>query len=96
MTEVTLTHIGGPTVLLEVEGWRLLTDPTFGTPGRRYTLGGGRPPKRPAVTEPRLYQLIRQPVPVGERTFEITFLDADVQATPSPSASPGGMKGVSR
>jgi hypothetical protein len=27
------------------------------------------------VTEPRLYQLIRQPGPVSERTFEITFLD---------------------
>jgi hypothetical protein len=32
------------------------------------------------VTEPRLYQLIRQPDPVTERTFEITFLDAGVQA----------------
>jgi L-ascorbate metabolism protein UlaG (beta-lactamase superfamily) len=41
MTEVTLTHIGGPTVLLEVEGWRLLTDPTFDAPGRRYTFGWG-------------------------------------------------------
>ena len=41
MTEVRLTHIGGPTVLLEVEGWRLLTDPTFDVPGRRYTFGWG-------------------------------------------------------
>ena len=32
------------------------------------------------VTEPRLYQLIRQPGPVTERTFEITFLDPGVQA----------------
>ncbi|HKO85144.1 MAG TPA: redoxin family protein [Actinomycetota bacterium] len=32
------------------------------------------------VTEPRLYQLIRQPGPVTERTFEITFLDGGVQA----------------
>jgi hypothetical protein len=30
---VRTTHIGGPTVLLEVEGWRLLTDPTFDPPG---------------------------------------------------------------
>jgi Thioredoxin like C-terminal domain len=29
---------------------------------------------------PRLYQLIRQPGPITERTFEITFLDPDVQA----------------
>jgi L-ascorbate metabolism protein UlaG (beta-lactamase superfamily) len=41
MTEVRLTHIGGPTVLLEVEGWRLLTDPTFDPPGRRYSFGWG-------------------------------------------------------
>src|SRR5262245_21571070 len=32
------------------------------------------------VTEPRLHQLIRQPGPVTDRTFEITFLDPDVQA----------------
>ena len=32
------------------------------------------------LTEPRLYQLIRQPDPVGERTFEVTFLDPGVQA----------------
>jgi thiol-disulfide isomerase/thioredoxin len=32
------------------------------------------------LTQPRLYQLVRQPGPVTERTFEITFLDAGVQA----------------
>ncbi len=32
------------------------------------------------VTEPRLYQLIRQPGPVPERTFAVTFLDPGVQA----------------
>jgi thiol-disulfide isomerase/thioredoxin len=32
------------------------------------------------VTDPRLYQLIRQPGAVAERTFEITFLDPGVQA----------------
>jgi hypothetical protein len=32
------------------------------------------------VIEPRLYQLIRQPGPVTERTFEITFLDPGVRA----------------
>ena len=31
------------------------------------------------VTEPRLYQLVRQPHPVGDRTFEITFLDPGVR-----------------
>jgi L-ascorbate metabolism protein UlaG (beta-lactamase superfamily) len=38
---VRLTHIGGPTVLIEVDGWRLLTDPTFDAPGRRYAFGWG-------------------------------------------------------
>jgi Thioredoxin like C-terminal domain len=32
------------------------------------------------LTQPRLYQLIRQPGPVAERTFEITFLDPGVRA----------------
>jgi thiol-disulfide isomerase/thioredoxin len=32
------------------------------------------------LTDPRLYQLIRQPGPVSERTFEVTFLDPGVQA----------------
>jgi thiol-disulfide isomerase/thioredoxin len=32
------------------------------------------------LTDPRLYQLVRQPGPVSERTFEITFLDPGVQA----------------
>src|SRR4051795_3927546 len=39
--EITLTHIGGPTVLIEVAGWRLLTDPTFDPPGRSYRFGWG-------------------------------------------------------
>jgi len=33
-----------------------------------------------ALTQPRLHQLIRQPGPVSERTFVITFLDPGVQA----------------
>ena len=41
MTDVRITHIGGPTTLIEVEGWRLLTDPTFDPPGRRYSFGWG-------------------------------------------------------
>ena len=38
---VELTHVGGPTLLIEVGGWRLLTDPTFDAPGRRYSFGWG-------------------------------------------------------
>lgn len=41
MKDVRITHIGGPTVLIEVHGWRLLTDPTFDAPGRRYSFGWG-------------------------------------------------------
>jgi L-ascorbate metabolism protein UlaG (beta-lactamase superfamily) len=41
VSEVAITHIGGPTVLIEVGGWRLLTDPTFDPPGQRYTFGWG-------------------------------------------------------
>lgn len=36
-----LTHIGGPTVLIEVGGRRLLTDPTFDPAGGRYSFGWG-------------------------------------------------------
>ena len=32
------------------------------------------------VTDPRLYQLVRQPGPVSERTFEVTFHVPGVQA----------------
>ena len=39
MKNVKLTLIGGPTVLLETGGLRLLTDPTFDPAGRDYHLG---------------------------------------------------------
>ncbi len=38
---VRLTHIGGPTVLIEFDGWRLLTDPTFDPAGGSYRFGWG-------------------------------------------------------
>ena len=41
MKGVRLTHVGGPTVLIEVGGWRVLTDPTFDPPGRSYAFGWG-------------------------------------------------------
>src|SRR4051794_26818107 len=41
MEGIRITHIGGPTVLIEVGGWRLLTDPTFDAPGRKYSFGWG-------------------------------------------------------
>jgi len=41
VNDVRITHIGGPTVLIEVAGWRLLTDPTFDPPGQTYNFGWG-------------------------------------------------------
>jgi L-ascorbate metabolism protein UlaG (beta-lactamase superfamily) len=41
VSEIRLTHIGGPTVLIEVGDWRLLTDPTFDPPGGSYRFGWG-------------------------------------------------------
>lgn len=38
---LTLTHFGGPTLLVEVAGWRILTDPTFDAPGKKYKFGWG-------------------------------------------------------
>ena len=36
-----LTHVGGPTTLVELGGWRLLTDPTFDPAGGHYSFGWG-------------------------------------------------------
>ena len=41
MKDVRLTHVGGPTLLIEAAGWRLLTDPTFDPPGGSYRFGWG-------------------------------------------------------
>jgi L-ascorbate metabolism protein UlaG (beta-lactamase superfamily) len=39
--DLRITHVGGPTVLIETAGWTILTDPTFDAPGRRYSFGWG-------------------------------------------------------
>ncbi|MFE6484833.1 MBL fold metallo-hydrolase [Streptomyces sp. NPDC057757] len=59
MTEdrARITHLGGPTTLIEVGGWRLLTDPTFDPPGDRYAFGLGTSSHKtagPAVAADRL------------------------------------------
>jgi len=62
-----------------------------GTSARFHVLLDGNPPRAAqgidvdadgdgTVVEQRLYQLIRQHGPVTEHTFEITFLDPDVEA----------------
>ncbi|MCA2218715.1 MBL fold metallo-hydrolase [Jidongwangia harbinensis] len=48
MTQVRITHIGGPTTLLELGGVRLLVDPTFDAPGRRYSFGWGTSSRKTA------------------------------------------------
>jgi thiol-disulfide isomerase/thioredoxin len=69
----------------------VMAPPAPGTSVRFQVLLDGQPPAAAhgtdaddegngTLTEPRLYQLIRQPDPVAERTFEVTFLDPGVQA----------------
>jgi L-ascorbate metabolism protein UlaG (beta-lactamase superfamily) len=38
MNSLRITLIGGPTALIEIDGFRLLTDPTFDAPGTSYPL----------------------------------------------------------
>jgi Thioredoxin like C-terminal domain/AhpC/TSA family len=64
---------------------------TDGRPVRFRVLLGGQPPGRArgvdadeqgegTITQPRLYQLIRQPAPVTDHTFQITFSDPGAHA----------------
>ena len=53
MSNVRMTHVGGPAALIEGGGWRLLTDPTFDPPGKRYAFGWGTSSRKltgPAAT----------------------------------------------
>ena len=55
-----MTYIGGPTALIEVGGWRILTDPTFDPPGKRYFFGWGtasRKEQGPAIAFDDLGQI---------------------------------------
>ncbi|GAB2625135.1 MBL fold metallo-hydrolase [Paractinoplanes abujensis] len=45
---LSITHIGGPTTLIEIGGVRLLVDPTFDAPGRRYAFGWGTSSRKTA------------------------------------------------
>src|SRR5262245_44924261 len=57
MGEMTITYVGGPTALLDVGGLRLLTDPTFDQPGKRYHFGWGTTSRKlqaPALTPEQL------------------------------------------
>ena len=55
-----ITHIGGPTALIEIGGWRLLTDPTFDPAGGKYRFGwgtGSRKTTGPALAPDQLGQI---------------------------------------
>ena len=39
MRDVRITHIGGPTTLIQTEGWSLPTDPTFDDPAEDNAFG---------------------------------------------------------
>jgi L-ascorbate metabolism protein UlaG (beta-lactamase superfamily) len=41
LTHVQSTHIGGPTLLIAIDGWNILTDPTFDPAGGDYRFGWG-------------------------------------------------------
>ena len=52
MTQIQITHIGGPTVLIAIDEWRILTDPTFDPAGGDYHFGwgtGSRKTSGPAI-----------------------------------------------
>jgi L-ascorbate metabolism protein UlaG (beta-lactamase superfamily) len=60
MSDLRLTHVGGPTLLVEVGGWRILTDPTFDAPGRTYAFGWGTSSRKlagPAIAPDRIGHL---------------------------------------
>lgn len=60
MTQARITHIGGPTALIEAAGWRILTDPTFDPPGKRYFFGWGTTSKKvagPSLTPAELGEI---------------------------------------
>ena len=61
VSDIRITYIGGPTALIEIGPWRLLTDPTFDPPGKRYFFGWGTVSRKlqgPAVA---FDQLVCQP-----------------------------------
>jgi L-ascorbate metabolism protein UlaG (beta-lactamase superfamily) len=62
MNDVRITHIGGPTVLIEAAGRRILSDPTFDPPGRTYPFGWGTSSRK--ITGPSISPAELGPVDV--------------------------------
>ncbi len=68
--EARLTHVGGPTALIEAGGWRLLTDPTFDPAGGRYSFGWGTGSTKlaaPAIAAQELGPIVGDVVGFGLR-----------------------------
>src|SRR4051794_39434525 len=63
VTELRVTHVGGPTALIEIGGWRLLTDPTFDPPGDRYSFGLGTSSRK--LTGPAVAASALPPIDAG-------------------------------
>jgi hypothetical protein len=92
--QATVLHAahGRITIRFHARDLHLVMGPrASGTPMRFRVLLDGRPPGiahgldvdplgHGTVTEHRLHQLIRQPGPIVDRTFEIEFLDAGIEA----------------
>lgn len=71
---VTMTHVGGPTVLIEYAGLRLLTDPTFDEPGE-YPRPAERGETAPAVV---LRKLVGPAIPAaGLGSIDAVLLSHD-------------------
>ena len=90
---ITLNNAGGRIIYqFHARDLHLVMGPAVpGTSVRYRVLIGGEPPGAAhgvdvddqgngTVTEPRMYQLIRQPEPIVDRQFEIEFLDSGVEA----------------
>ena len=90
---VALNQVGGRILYrFQARDLHLVMGPAGpGTPARFRVHLDGQPPGAAhgtdvddqgngTVADPRLYQLVRQPGPVTDRTFEITFLDPGVRA----------------
>ena len=89
VTDVRLTHIGGPTTLIEVEGWRLLTDPTFDPPGRTYDFGWGSTSRKlagPAIAAADL-RADRRRAAHATTTTATTSTTPDARCSPRPASS---------
>ncbi|WP_326594606.1 acyltransferase domain-containing protein [Streptomyces sp. NBC_01803] len=108
MTRTRVTRIGGPTTLIEIGGWGLLTDPTFDPPGWRYRFGWGTSSRK--VVGPAVAAADLPPIDAGRHRLALVCdgdsdsdSDSDVRArlgafavAGRPPAGPGVSTGTVR